>query len=141
MTRRMQISPREDLRATERGARAASDVFPFECVASRIVDMPEKRLMLAVLLDAILQLRRQGSTGAIEAADWIHGRWTDSSFSFVAVCEALGLDPGYLARGVFAWARQANELAPLRRSRLRRSQTRALRLSTRRRPERSLAAL
>src|SRR5437764_14781876 len=41
---------------------------------SRLVDMPEKRLMLAVLLDAIIQLRRPGSTGALEAAEWIRDR-------------------------------------------------------------------
>jgi hypothetical protein len=141
MNGRMQPPLGEDQRATERGARAAFDVLPFECVATRLGDMPEKRLMLAVLLDAILQLRLHGSTGAIEAADWIRGGETDSPFSFLAVCEALGLDPGYLTRGVFAWARRAKESAPLRRSRLRRSQTRALRLSARRRAERSLAAL
>ena len=50
--------------------------------------MPEKRLMLAVLLDAIIQLRRPGSTGAIEAAEWIRGgEATDSPFSFPVVCE------------------------------------------------------
>jgi hypothetical protein len=130
-----------NVRATESGRRAALDAIPLECVTSRLVDMPEKRLMLAVLLDAIIQLRRPGSTGAIEAAEWIRGAAPDSPFSFPAVCEALGLDCGYLTRGVFAWARNAPATAPSRTGRLRRPQVRALRLSARRRSDRSLAAV
>src|SRR5262245_51893528 len=101
-----------NIRAIESGRRAALDAIPVECVTSRLVDMPEKRLMLAVLLDAIIQLRRPGSTGAIEAADWIRGAASDSPFSFPAVCEALGLDATYLTRGVFAWARNAHTSPP-----------------------------
>ncbi|HEY2389095.1 MAG TPA: hypothetical protein VGK30_19250 [Candidatus Binatia bacterium] len=107
---------------------------------SRLADMPEKRLMLAVLLDAIIQLRRPGSTGAIEAASWIAGeREPDQPFSFRALCEALGLDPAYLTRGVYAWARRESPNGGTRM--LRRSQGRALRLSARGRNASAVAAL
>ena len=106
---------------------------------SRLADMPEKRLMLAVLLDAIIQLRRPGSTGAAEAAAWIRGSGsTDEPFSFQAVCETLGIDPGYLTRGVHAWTRSESDVLSSRA--LRRPQTRALRVSTQRREPRAIAA-
>jgi len=111
------------------GSRPALDL-PLEQM-SRLADMPEKRLMLAVLLDAIVQLRRPGSTGAAEAAAWITGAGHDEPFSFRALCEALGLDPVYLTRGVYAWARGAAPVGGS--SRLRRSQGRALHLAARRR--------
>jgi len=57
------------------------------------------------------------------------------------IAEALGLDATYLTRGVFAWARNANAVAPSRSGRLRRPQVRALKLSARRRSEPSFAAM
>jgi len=121
------------------GAGDALDDFPLEHM-SRLADMPEKRLMLAVLLDAIIQLRRPGSTGAVEAAAWIAGEHApDQPFSFRALCEALGLDPTYLTRGVYAWARRESRDGGARM--LRRSQGRALRLSARGRAPRAVAAL
>jgi len=116
----------------------ALDDLPLEHMA-RLADMPEKRLMLAVLLDAIIQLRRPGSTGAIEAASWIAGeRDADQPFSFRSLCEALGIDPAYLTRGVYAWARQESQNGGTRAPR--RSQGRALRLSVRERSARAIAA-
>jgi len=120
--------------------RMALDDIPVAHLASRFADMPEKRLLLAVLLDAIIQLRRPGSTAALEAARWIQGEGeSESPFSFRAVCEALGLDPSYLTRGVSAWARNQTTAGP-HNSALRRPQARALRLSARRREIRSAAA-
>lgn len=72
---------------------------------------PEQRLMLAVLEDTLDQYRRYGRTDgrraqalAAEAWDWITAddpRWP---FSFVRICEALGIDPDYLRRGLTTWA-------------------------------------
>jgi len=60
--------------------------------------------MFAVLLDAVIQLRRRNSPGATEAEIWIRGEEAnDSPFSFDGVCEALGLEPAYLARGLLSW--------------------------------------
>jgi hypothetical protein len=60
--------------------------------------------MFAVLLDAVIQLQRRNSSGATEAEIWIRGEEErDAPFSFESVCEALGLDATYLARGLLAW--------------------------------------
>ncbi len=120
------------------GAGGALDDLPLEHM-SRLADMPEKRLMLAVLLDAIIQLRRPGSTGAAEAAAWIAGEsGPDEPFSYRALCEGLGIDPAYLTRGVYAWARRESPRGSARI--LRRSQGRSLRVSVRRRGARAIAA-
>jgi hypothetical protein len=76
----------------------------FDRLAARASDIPERRLMFAVLLDAVIQLRRRHSPDAAEAERWIRGEEDeDSPFSFRNVCEALGIDPSYLARGLLAW--------------------------------------
>ncbi len=72
----------------------------FERVAGNAREMPEKRLMAAVLLDALVQLQREGSSNAAEVRAWIAGAGRGHLFSFDNVCDALGLDPGYLARGL-----------------------------------------
>jgi len=65
--------------------------------------------MFAVLLDAVIQLRRRNSPGATEAEIWIRGEGHhDAPFSFEGVCEALGLDAGYLARGLLSWRTAAD---------------------------------
>jgi hypothetical protein len=74
----------------------------FDRVAGAMHEMPEKRLMAAVLLDAMVHLQRDGSTGAAEVRAWIAGEGRGHLFSFDNVCEALGLDAGYLARGLAA---------------------------------------
>jgi hypothetical protein len=76
----------------------------FDRLAVRACDTPEKRLMFAVLLDAVIQLQRRNSAGATEAEIWIRGEeGDDTPFSFPNVCEALGLDATYLSRGLLAW--------------------------------------
>jgi hypothetical protein len=67
-------------------------------------DVPERRLMAAVLFDAVLQLARPGSKSAAEAIRWIRNRDDDNlPFSFTSVCEGLGLNAEYLARGLLTW--------------------------------------
>jgi len=76
----------------------------FDRLAPRGCDTPEKRLMFAVLLEAVIQLQRRNSISATEAEIWIRGEeGEDAPFSFRNVCEAIGLDPSYLARGLLAW--------------------------------------
>ena len=60
---------------------------------------PEKRLMVAVLADAVSTVVRHGSNGAHvsqkrvgEVEAWIAAEDDDWPFSFVNVCAALGLD-------------------------------------------------
>ena len=64
---------------------------------------PEKRLRLAVLLNAISHLRRGSQhSAADEAARWVRGELDAMhvSFSFDAICETLDIDPGHLARAL-----------------------------------------
>lgn len=74
-------------------------------------DMPEKRLMSAVLEDAITSFRHGASiTGspslaetsrrkdlqAMEAREWLESEERDYPFAFVPICEALAIEPGWL---------------------------------------------
>lgn len=71
---------------------------------------PEQRLMLAVLVDAIRAFQRgaaakpgtKGAAARHEAAAWLWGD-SDVAFSFNGVCEALGIEPSYLRRGLIGW--------------------------------------
>ena len=96
------------------GAAATTDTsFPdtvlpdqyFDRVRARASDMPEKRLMVAVLFDSIAHLQRRGSVGSAEAQLWIRGDGDaeESPFSFKNICDALGIDATYLARGLLRW--------------------------------------
>jgi hypothetical protein len=75
----------------------------FESVGARIFSS-EKRLMLAVLLDAINLLRSVDSSklrtrnSFNEAWSWVFAKRRTSSLSFDHVCEALGLDAESLRR-------------------------------------------
>jgi hypothetical protein len=63
----------------------------------------EKRLMYAVLVDAIIHLAHGDATG-IEARRWIKGgAFGTPAITFQDTCEALGFDRDYLARGILAW--------------------------------------
>jgi hypothetical protein len=90
----------------------------FDRVAGCAREMPEKRLMAAVLLDALVHLQRDGSSGAAEVRAWIAGSGRGSPFSFANVCEALGLDPSYLARGLMDRPRIAARRVRLVRRRI-----------------------
>jgi hypothetical protein len=76
---------------------------PAEFFAPADPGSPEKRLRLAVLLNAIADLRRGAASPAgDEAARWVRGEvvGTDASFSFRAICEALDLDDQRLTRAL-----------------------------------------
>ena len=75
----------------------------FDRLTVRATDVPEKRLMFAVLLDAVLHLQRRHSRGASEAAEWIEGPDDGSPFSFQSICDCLGLQAEQLARALLAW--------------------------------------
>jgi hypothetical protein len=71
---------------------------------------PEKRLVLAVLEDAIncFQVNVMAERGRRkklfkESEDWIMGRDDDWIFSFVSVCELLRFNPEYVRRGLLRW--------------------------------------
>jgi hypothetical protein len=70
---------------------------------------PQQKLMLAVLTDAIDCFRQYGAASDgrserlfQEARDWIFERDSDWPFSFENICDTLGLDAGYIRRGLIA---------------------------------------
>jgi hypothetical protein len=74
---------------------------------------PEKKLMLAVLEDAIACFQKYHSArdgkGKVlfqDAEDWIMDENGDWPFSFANVCETLGFDPAYLRQGMKTWKQQ-----------------------------------
>ena len=71
----------------------------------------ERRLMLAVLIDAIRTLRRKGARGSATAyfhtyrawrreCAWMQANNPSQPFSFVSICHALGLDADYVRRRI-----------------------------------------
>jgi hypothetical protein len=94
--------------------------------------MPEKRLVLAILTEAIATYRRcaharsnKGRRLFREAAHWFASEATDLPFAFVSVCDVLGLDPDAVrscldaespAPGIRAAACAPDPDAPLRRT-------------------------
>ena len=88
----------------------ASNQFHGIIKSSSIPD-PERRLMVAILEDAVSCLSRnprrclrQQRKSFEEAHSWINASDADGwIFSFINVCETLGFDPGYLRRGLNRW--------------------------------------
>jgi hypothetical protein len=77
---------------------------------------PEKKLLLAVLEDAIACFQKylfakdgKGRVLFLEAEEWILDRDTDWLFSFANVCEMLGFEPSYLRDGLMHWKAQKLE--------------------------------
>ena len=74
---------------------------------------PEKRLLLAVLKDAIeifqklanARNRRQRALFAA-AEQWIYDKDADGLFTFNGACEALDLNPFFVRRGLTYWRKQ-----------------------------------
>jgi hypothetical protein len=84
------------------------------------VSSPERRLLLAMLAEAITTLRhaagarsRAGQRRFVETAAWFASDATDSPFTFASICGVLGLDTVYLRSGLRHWQRFA-EGAPCR---------------------------
>ena len=117
----------------------AAAQFYASCKPARFRD-PEHRLMAAILEDAVSCLSMDPRRGTSrkrkqfeEARHWIDSD-DDSEwiFSFRNVCEVLGLNPGYLRRGLFKSV-TTRVAVPERRRRGKRSAShsyKALRLRT-----------
>lgn len=74
---------------------------------------PEKRLMLAVLEDAVHcfqdNVSPQSGTkkkGFEEAEEWFLKEGDDWVFSFENICEVLGFNPEYVRQGLLRWKEQ-----------------------------------
>ena len=70
-----------------------------------------KALMLAVLNDGIQCFLRTSGRFRVEADHWIMSRQRRSPFSFVVVCETLGLEPDAVRRALQHW--RATNTAPM----------------------------
>ena len=71
---------------------------------------PEKKLMLAVLEDAMACFQKyifardpKGKMLFQETDHWIQDTNSDWTFSFAQVCESLGFSPNYLRQGLAHW--------------------------------------
>jgi hypothetical protein len=103
MTEQFQALPQENL-----GAWLQPDVTgATETHRGRIANGPERRLMVAVLEDAVHRFRKQaGATSAdgkailAEEEEWFFGTGEDGPFAFESICDALGIDPDYLRGGL-----------------------------------------
>jgi hypothetical protein len=76
----------------------------------------ERRLMMAVLQDALDCFRKhafsqdQRSRQIFrDAQDWIFAADRQWCYSFENICDALGLDPDYVRRGLERWYREAQQ--------------------------------
>jgi hypothetical protein len=82
----------------------------FDTIRSKTGMEPEKRLMLAVLEDAVRcfqdnVLERSDARKQLfaEAQAWFLSEGDDWAFSFENICDALGLNPRYVRRGLLRW--------------------------------------
>jgi hypothetical protein len=71
---------------------------------------PEKRLMLAVLEDAVGTFQKFAHASGrrarrlfAETEEWFGSDDAVWPFSFVSICQALGLEPEYIQRGLHRW--------------------------------------
>ena len=88
----------------------------FDRVRRRTEHEGERRLMIAVLEDAVDVYRKQAGSGDArgqqlfgEAEQWIEDPDRTWLFSFQNICDVLGLDADYLRRGLHAWKARALE--------------------------------
>ena len=88
----------------------------FETLRRKTILEPEKRLMLAILEDAIhcfqdnllAQNIRSRAAFPRKRKKWIVEADGGRFFSFENICEALGLNPAYVRQGLLRWV--ANKL-------------------------------
>src|SRR5262245_62374720 len=104
--------------AIDRSVPASGMLEPEVVLPSQLIDrnrlgaalQPEKRLALAVLEDAVASFQRHATSRGRaaertfrEAKDWLFDDDVTWAFSFVNICNLLGLDPSYLRRGLELW--------------------------------------
>jgi hypothetical protein len=82
----------------------------FDNMRRRTLLEPEKRLMLAILEDAIncFQENLSAESGKRkilfnDVEQWIRADGNDWVFSFDHICEALGFTPAYVRQGLLRW--------------------------------------
>jgi hypothetical protein len=88
----------------------------FDKVGSDAAFQPEKRLMLAVLEEAIATFQRhvlsdnsRSQRLVEEVEQWADGADADWPFSFENICDALDIEPEFLRNGMTRWKAQQTE--------------------------------
>ena len=86
----------------------------FDRVRRRVEHDGERRLMIAVLEDAVDVYRKQAAAQETrnqqlfrEAEEWIEDRDRTWLFSFENICDVLDIDSSYVRRGLHAWKDRA----------------------------------
>jgi hypothetical protein len=69
-----------------------------------VTDAPERRLLLAVLVDVIRCLQRGNEKERRDAAAWVHGKNGNARLLFRSLCDGLGLEVAPLERRLLALA-------------------------------------
>src|SRR5215510_5081921 len=87
-----------------------ADMGLIEAVYKRNIREGEERLMLAVLEDAVdyfqkyfLARNPRGKQLFQEAEDWFFDKDSEELFSFESICDALGLNPNHIRKGLLVW--------------------------------------
>ncbi|HEY1373396.1 MAG TPA: hypothetical protein VGH50_13070 [Candidatus Binatia bacterium] len=82
----------------------------FENFRRKVETEPEKRLLLAVLEDALACYQKhfssRGGRGMRlfrETEEWIFREDSTRPFSFTNICEVVGFDPQYIRNGLLKW--------------------------------------
>ena len=126
-TRHIATHRRQRLIARRAGAYerpAGGSVLPEQFFDSRIklaAVCPERALMYAVLEDAFVCFHKQFEADqrfiqrAREAEDWFFGDDSRWLFSFVSVCDALGLEPRYIRKKLEHWKPPTLDTGPASR--------------------------
>ncbi|HEY3169236.1 MAG TPA: hypothetical protein VGK57_18530 [Candidatus Binatia bacterium] len=88
----------------------------FENLRGKSLLEPEKRLMLAILEDAISRYQekmysqdKRGKRHFQEVEEWIANTDSDWIFSFENVCESLGFNPAYVRQGLRRWKEKGRQ--------------------------------
>jgi len=98
----------------------------FENFRRKVQTEPEKRLMLAVLEDALACFQRhfssRGGRGLRlfrETEEWIFRGDNGQPFSFANICEVVGFDTEYVRQGLLKWrAKKIDDLSKITFSQL-----------------------
>lgn len=94
----------------------------FENFRRKVQTEPEKRLMLAVLEDALAAYQKhfssRGGRGMKlfrETEEWIFREDSGRPFSFNNICDVVGFDPQYVRQGLLRWREmKLNELSKIK---------------------------
>lgn len=129
MTTQLAFDERRESAPTVWGELAPAAVLPAQLAPAFRCDstvLPEKRLMLAVLEDAVAAYQRcacastpAGRRDFLEAQSWIESDDVAWPFSFRNICDALGLDGDAVRQGLRRWRDGQRALPEGRRTRIR----------------------